>query len=86
VGIDGRGEQEAFRRLRESFAHSIHFVHPRDELPYAIYTDASKLGISAVLTQENGSSEVLVVSTASGVLPPVERRYSACEQELLAVV
>jgi transposase InsO family protein len=79
-------KQDAFLRLRESFARSIHLVHPRDELPYAIYTDASKLGISSVLTQENDSGETLVVSTASRVLTPTERRYSTCEQELLAVV
>jgi hypothetical protein len=78
--------QDAFLSLRESFACSIQLVHPRDELPYAIYTDASKLGISSVLTQESDSGETIVVSTASRVLPPVERRYSICEQEHLAVV
>jgi hypothetical protein len=30
-------KQEAFLKLRDSFAYSIHLVHPRDELPYAIY-------------------------------------------------
>jgi hypothetical protein len=78
--------QDAFLRLRGVFAHSIHLVHPREELPYAIYTDASKLGISSVLTQEGDSGETLIVSTASRVLTPIERRYSTCEQELLAVV
>jgi hypothetical protein len=78
--------QDAFLKLRESFARSIHLVHPREELPYAIYTDASKLGISSILTQVDESGETLVVSTASRVLSPVERKYSTCEQELLAVV
>jgi hypothetical protein len=78
--------QEAFLELRESFARSIHLVHPREELPYAIYTDASKLGISSILIQVDESGKTLVVSTASRVLAPVERRYSTCEQELLAVV
>jgi hypothetical protein len=55
-------------------------------LPYAIYTDASKLGISSVLTQKSDSGETLVASTASRVLTPVEQRYTTCEQELLAVV
>jgi hypothetical protein len=78
--------QDAFRKLRESFAHSIHLVHPREGQPYAIYTDASKLGISSILSQKGESGETLIVSTASRVLSPVERRYSTCEQELLAVV
>jgi hypothetical protein len=80
-------KQDTFLRLRESFARSIHLVHPRNDLPYAVYTDASKLGISSVLTQEGDSRETLVLlSTASRVLTPIERRYSTCEQELLAVV
>jgi hypothetical protein len=43
--------QEAFLRLRQSFARSIHLVHPREDASYAIYTDASKLGISSILTR-----------------------------------
>jgi hypothetical protein len=70
--------RDAFLKLRESFAQSIHLVHPREELPYAIYTDASKLGISSILTQIDESGETLIVSTASRVLSPVERRYSTC--------
>jgi hypothetical protein len=46
-------KQVAVLRLRESFARSIQLVHPRDELPYAIHTDASQLGISSILTQES---------------------------------
>jgi hypothetical protein len=79
-------KEDAFLRLRESFAHSIQLVHPHDDLPYSIFTDASKLGVSSILTQESDTGETLVVSTASRVLTPVERRYSTCEQELLAVV
>jgi hypothetical protein len=43
--------QDAFLRLRQSFAHSIHLVNQRDDAPYEIYTDTSKLGISSILTQ-----------------------------------
>jgi hypothetical protein len=78
--------QGAFEKLRASFANSIHLIHPRIGLPYSIYTDASKLGISSVLMQESDSGEKLVVSTASRVLSSTERKYSTCEQELLAVV
>jgi hypothetical protein len=70
-------KQEAFLRLHDSFARSIHLVHPRDEMPYAIYIDASKLGISSVLTQKSDSRETLVVSTASRVLTHMEQRYAA---------
>jgi hypothetical protein len=53
---------------------------------YAVYMDASKLGISAILTQKGNKIEILIVSTASRVLTPTEQRYTTCEQELLAVV
>jgi hypothetical protein len=79
-------KQDAFLLLCESFAHSIQLVHPRDELPYVIYTNASQLGISSILTHESHSGETLVVFTASRVLSPMERRYSTCEQEPLTVV
>jgi hypothetical protein len=78
--------QTAFEALRESFANSIHLVHPREDVPYSVYTDASKLGISAVLIQEDVSGEKLVVSTTSRILNTTEQKYSTCEQELLAVV
>jgi hypothetical protein len=42
-------KQVAFEELRECFASSIHLVHPTQDLSYAIYTDASKYGISSVL-------------------------------------
>jgi uncharacterized CHY-type Zn-finger protein len=49
--------QDAFLRLRQSFARSIQLVHPREDAPYAIHTDASKLGINAILTQKSHSEE-----------------------------
>ena len=33
--------QSAFETLREKLAHSIHLIHPDDNLPYTIHTDAS---------------------------------------------
>jgi hypothetical protein len=79
-------EQAAFVNLRNSFASSIQLVHPSENATYAIYTDASKLGISAILTQNGNESEILIVSTALRVLSPTEQRHTRCEQELLAVV
>jgi hypothetical protein len=78
--------QVAFETLRAQFAKSIHLIHPSDDLPYEIYTDASKFGISCILTQTNEGGERHIVSTASRVLTSTEQRYSTCEQELLAVV
>jgi hypothetical protein len=78
--------QRAFEGLRSQFAHSIHLVHPNDELPYSIYTDASKFAVGALLLQTDENGETHTVSTASRVLTATEQRYSTCEQELLAVI
>lgn len=78
--------QCAFEELRARFAHTIHLVHPNNDLPYAVYTDACKFGISAVLMQTDEAGVTNIVSTASRVLSSAEMRFTTCEQELLAVV
>jgi hypothetical protein len=77
--------QQAFEELRAQFANSIHLIHANDELPYSIYTDASKFAIGALLMQTDENGETYIVSTASRVLTATERKYSTCKQELLAI-
>ena len=64
--------QSAFETLRERFAHSIHLVHPDDNLPYIIHTVASGKAVAAVLMQTNENGETRIVSTASRVLTLAE--------------
>ena len=78
--------QQAFEEFGAQFAKSIHLIHPNDELPYSIYTDASKFTIGALLMQNDKNGETYIVSTASRVLIATEQKYSICEQELLAIV
>jgi hypothetical protein len=78
--------QSAFETLRERLAHSIHLIHPDDDLPYIIHTDASGKVIAAVLMQTKEDGKTRLVSTAPRVLKLAEQRYSTCEQELLAIV
>ncbi len=51
--------------------------------PTYLYTDASGVGISAVLSQEQGGQEVMV-ACASHMLQPAECNYSMVELEALA--
>jgi hypothetical protein len=81
-----KDHDEAFKRVRGAFAASIHLSHQRNDLPYIIYTDASCYAISGVLMQTDEEDRTSIISTASRVLSPAERRYTTCEQELLAVV
>jgi len=72
--------------LREKIAHSIYLVQPDDHQDYIINTDASVKAIGAVLMQKDKEGRTNVVSTASHVLTPAERKYTTCELELLAIV
>jgi hypothetical protein len=76
----------AFETLREKFANAIHLIQPDEGLPYIIHTDASSKAIGAVLMQKDLEGNINIVSTASRVMNSAERRYTTCEQELLAVV
>jgi hypothetical protein len=78
--------QQAFEELCAQFANSIHLIRPNDELPYIIYTDASKFAIGTLIMQTDENGETYIFSTATRVLTAAEPKYSTCEQELLAVV
>jgi hypothetical protein len=58
----------AFETLHERFAHSIHLIHPDDNLPHVIHTDASGKAVVAVLIQTKEDGETRIVSTASRML------------------
>lgn len=79
-------KQVAFETLRLQFANSIQLMHPNEGDPFSVYTDASSYAIAAILTQAGSDGSQRIISTASRVLSATERRYTTCEQELLAVV
>ena len=50
-----------------------------------IITDASPVGVAAILAQKSGSVRH-VIAYASRSLTPVEQRYSQTEREALAII
>ena len=79
-------KQIAFETVREKLADTMHLVQPDEILPYIIHTDTSSKAIGAVLMQKDLEGNFNMISTASRVMNSTERRYTTCEQELLAVV
>ena len=75
----------AFRVLKEKLMSAPVLCYPKFSAPFILTTDASEVGLGAVLTQEEDGQE-RVVAYASRSLSKVERRFSATERECLGLV
>ncbi len=73
--------QEAFDSLKKALCEAPVLAHPDPNTTYSIFTDASDVGLGAVLSQ-NGQP----IWFASRVLTPAERKYDTREKECLAII
>lgn len=71
----------AFETLKETVCNLTSLSYPYSQAPFDLHTDASSVGIGAVLVQGGRP-----VAFASRSLTPAEQNYSTTEQECLAVV
>lgn len=76
---------EAFRELKQHLTSAPVLAFPDYSQPFVLDTDASGVGIGAVLSQVQKGEE-RVIAYASRTLTKPERRYCVTRRELLAVV
>ncbi|EGT56971.1 hypothetical protein CAEBREN_28621 [Caenorhabditis brenneri] len=77
-------EEKAFEEIKTALISPPILTTPRMDGDFEMHTDASKVGLAAVLLQEQ-EKELKVVAYASRPTTPVEQRYVAIESEALAI-
>jgi len=76
----------SFNTLKEAL-QSYPILRPANpHIPYIIYTDASQHAIAGVLSQKDEQGNEYVISYCGRSLSEPEKRYSATDRELLAVI
>lgn len=80
------GCEEAFERLKSSLTRAPVLSYPRFDREFLLETDASGVGLGAVLSQCQDDKTIRPIAFASRTLQPHERRYGISELEGLGVV
>ncbi len=79
-------QQVAFEELKSRVAQNTVLEMPDWKKPFGLATDASSVGIGAVLFQTSDDGIERPVAFFSRVLNDAERNYSTTDRELLAIV
>ena len=78
--------QETFLRLKELLISSQTLSYYNPQAYTEIVTDASPVGLGAVIAQQQSDGTIRPISYASRSLTPVEQRYSQIEREALGIL
>ncbi|UYV64131.1 K02A2.6-like, partial [Cordylochernes scorpioides] len=78
--------EESFAKLKMALSTKPVLAIYNPDYPSKVYTDASKYGIGAILTQIGSDNEEHVIAYYSKTLQPHQENYSAYEMECLAVI
>ena len=77
---------QAFSALKNSLAHEVTLAFPDFSRQFRVATDASGVGIGAVISQIQHDGQERPISFISRVLTKTEQKYSTIERELLAII
>lgn len=78
-------QQTVFQAIQEALVNSATLAYPHPDAQFILDTDASDTTIGAELSQIIEGKE-FVISYASRVLTPAQRRYCTTRKELLAII
>ncbi|XP_011174704.2 uncharacterized protein K02A2.6-like [Solenopsis invicta] len=81
----GSKQQQAFERIPAQLSSASTLSYPNFNVPFILQTDASSVGLGAVLIQQVDSVKNIIVF-ASRALSDPKKKYSVTEQECLAVI
>ncbi|KII60221.1 Retrovirus-related Pol polyprotein from transposon 17.6 [Thelohanellus kitauei] len=82
----GKSQEDAFRSLKSDLANATLLTKFNPTLPLLLSTDASPVGIAAVLSHRLPDGSERPISHSSKILNPTQSRYSQMEKEGLAVI
>ena len=83
--IWGESQQKSFDEIKIALTSAPVLAYADYSKPFVLHTDASTLGLGAVLYQEDDQGRLRVISYASRTLTDAERKYSAFRLEFLAL-
>ena len=78
--------EDAFNQLKSLLTNAPLLVFPNFKKEFILETDASGLGLGAVLAQQQDNGSVASIAYASRTLQPHEKNYGVTELEALGVV
>ena len=79
-------QQKAFEELKEKLIQYPILAYPDYEKEFILITDASGIGLGAVLSQLNDEGKEVVIAYASRSLNPAEKKYVVTDWECLAIM
>src|SRR6266498_5085389 len=79
-------QQIAFNILKRKLTEELILAYPDFTKMFKLYTNASDVGLGAVLMQEDDQEKDRVICYEAKTLLPVEKNYPTTEKECLAVM
>ena len=78
--------EESFKKIKQQLVTSPVLAFPNKEGQFVLYTDASNVGIGAILAQRGASGDEKVTSFASKGFSSAEKNWTTTEKEAFAIV